>query len=77
MGAGPVQTGRITVEAQKQNTPRNNEGFLNLRFKRAFGYFFRGAKVPEESGGAQPPGRFEKNVPCAHGAREEKRNLIS
>ena len=71
MGAGPVQTGRTAVEAQKQITPRNNEGFLNRRFKRVFAYFCRGAKVGAESGGAQPPGQFEKNLPFAAEGGEE------
>jgi len=45
---------------------------LNRRFKRVFAYFCRAAKVGAESGAAQVPGRFEKNVPFARGAREEK-----
>ena len=41
------------------------KGFLNRRFKRVFAYFCRAAKVGAESGAAQVPGRFEKNVPFA------------
>jgi hypothetical protein len=73
MGAGPVQARQTAVEAQKQNTPRNHKGFLNRRFKRAFGYFCRGAKVPEESGGEKPPGRFEKNLPRAAAQQRQRK----
>ena len=39
------------------------EGFLNRRFKRVFGYFCRGAKVPEGSGGEKPPGYHIDTAP--------------
>ena len=72
MGAGPLQTGQSAVEAQKQNTSRNNKGFLNRRFKHVFAYFWRGPKVGAESGAAQVPGQFEKQLPFAAGGGEDQ-----
>ena len=51
------------------------KGFLNRRFKHAFAYFWRGPKVGAESGAAQVPGQFEKQLPFA--ARRRRRSNYS
>ena len=53
------------------------QGVLNRRFKRVFAYFWRGPKVGAESGAAQVPGQFEKNLPFAAEGGEEKKILKS
>ena len=65
---------RGTATLHHRRTPANpsprtrrtggaEKGVQNRRFWRVFGYFCRAAKVPEESGGEEPPGQRKETTP--------------
>jgi len=57
--------------AEKNNPRHKNKGFLNRRFKRAFGYFSPERKVTRGPGPGRPRAFDKKKLPCRpQGGRE-------